>query len=99
MALVVMHQAYSIQQLAYYKLWKSVNDHIAYDFSRNSRHGRLNGSFIAADIGLSTSDFYLVRFKSYRFVSQDEYTKSFWLLNFGEIILTMILATFKLSTF
>ncbi len=48
-AVASIYQVKSIELLANYKLWSSVSDQLAYDFSGNSRHGRLYGNFVFTD--------------------------------------------------
>ncbi len=48
-----IYQGKSVELLDSYKLWRSVSDQLAYDFSGNSRHTRLFSNFVFTDRGIT----------------------------------------------
>jgi hypothetical protein len=71
----------SLELLANYKYWKSASTQLSYDYSGNSRHGSLLSNYILTDRGLVPNMFYYPSLMSYAFLSNNEYTFSYWMHN------------------
>lgn len=89
-SILILHVVTSLEVLANYKYWKSAGYQMIYDYSGNSRHGRLYGNYIVTDRGLVPYEFFFTDLLAYAFVPKNEYTISFWMLNHNQVSYSVI---------
>jgi hypothetical protein len=82
-SLLLSTSALTIELLANYKYWRSAGEDLCYDYSGNSRHGRVNSGngYNATERGLMPYNYYENNLMTYAFPSRSEYITSFWLLS------------------